>query len=170
MFIDLTSVPFDECLTVTRVVDDSELLGSLLDDEPIGEFTYTVECNRVDGGLNASVSVKGKVLSRCDLCGVSTEAECSMTMDELFTEADPEFDRIRNGYDLDRFVEDCIVFSQPRHVLCKPDCKGVCLRCGADLNKTQCKCKENPIGERNPFGALQDIIINGGAKNGSTKM
>jgi uncharacterized protein len=32
------------------------------------------------------------------------------------------------------------LLAQPRYVLCRDDCKGLCARCGADLNAGQCSC------------------------------
>jgi uncharacterized protein len=32
------------------------------------------------------------------------------------------------------------LLAQPRYVLCRDDCKGLCPRCGADLNAAQCSC------------------------------
>lgn len=32
--------------------------------------------------------------------------------------------------------------------LCKEDCKGLCQKCGADLNAGECSCEKQPIDER----------------------
>lgn len=169
MFVELASIPFDATVTYEGVIDDKELLASLLPSVALSEFGYTVNCRLVDGGLQVDITVDGSISSLCDLCGKPTVAECHHQMDEMFTESDPEFDRERKGYDLDKFLQDCICLSVPRSVKCRPDCKGICLKCGANLNEGPCNCVEKSIGENNPFGKLQDIIINGGAKNGSTK-
>ncbi|MBR6735536.1 MAG: DUF177 domain-containing protein [Oscillospiraceae bacterium] len=36
----------------------------------------------------------------------------------------------------------------PQVFLCKDDCKGLCPRCGADLNQTTCGCREDNIDPR----------------------
>lgn len=169
MFVELASIPFDATVTYEGVIDDRNLLASLLPASASSDFKYTARCRMVDGGLEVNMTVDGSISTLCDLCGKTTDADCRQEMDELFTESDPEFDRERNGYDLDKFLQDCICLSAPRTVKCRPDCKGVCLKCGANLNDGPCKCEEMSIGEHNPFGELQDIILNGGAKNGSTK-
>ena len=43
--------------------------------------------------------------------------------------------------DLDELVSEDIYLSMPSRFLCKPDCKGLCSICGADLNVTECGCK-----------------------------
>ena len=46
------------------------------------------------------------------------------------------------GYQLN--VEDLlnneIIINWPRKILCKPDCKGICMKCGRNLNTGTCEC------------------------------
>ena len=42
--------------------------------------------------------------------------------------------------DLDILIFDEVVPKLPSRVLCKEDCKGICNRCGANLNMGSCKC------------------------------
>lgn len=42
-------------------------------------------------------------------------------------------------------------------VLCKPDCKGLCQRCGQNLNEGTCRCKADE-GEH-PFAALRHLKV-----------
>lgn len=41
-----------------------------------------------------------------------------------------------------------IILNWPAQVLCKPDCKGLCQKCGANLNITECDCKRIQIDPR----------------------
>ena len=41
-----------------------------------------------------------------------------------------------------------IILEFPSRVLCSPDCKGLCPRCGADLNEGKCSCPEKEIDPR----------------------
>jgi len=45
-------------------------------------------------------------------------------------------------------IIDLLVLSISQKVLCKKDCKGLCSKCGVNLNKTNCKCKKNNIDPR----------------------
>jgi uncharacterized protein len=40
--------------------------------------------------------------------------------------------------ELDRMVRDALVVDRPVRVLCRPDCAGLCVTCGADRNLTPC--------------------------------
>jgi uncharacterized protein len=42
--------------------------------------------------------------------------------------------------DTDRMASDAVVLEMPLVVLCRPDCAGLCARCGADLNLGACGC------------------------------
>lgn len=44
--------------------------------------------------------------------------------------------------DVDDVVIQAIVLNLDRVYLCSPDCKGLCPRCGADLNEGPCSCEE----------------------------
>lgn len=43
---------------------------------------------------------------------------------------------------LDEYIRQMIILAQEYSPLCRPDCKGICAGCGADLNKETCRCKE----------------------------
>lgn len=42
--------------------------------------------------------------------------------------------------DLDEVVRDQALLARPMSVLCRPDCAGLCPRCGSDLNLGPCAC------------------------------
>ena len=53
------------------------------------------------------------------------------------SEGDPDEDeRYVSGYvvELDRWVRDLVGGALPPELLCRDDCRGLCPRCGADLN------------------------------------
>ncbi|HCC00593.1 MAG TPA: DUF177 domain-containing protein [Ruminococcaceae bacterium] len=43
--------------------------------------------------------------------------------------------------DMDLLVTTNLVLALPMKELCRPDCKGICPRCGKDLNSGPCNCK-----------------------------
>ncbi|MDD5706614.1 MAG: DUF177 domain-containing protein [Kiritimatiellae bacterium] len=46
--------------------------------------------------------------------------------------------------DLTPELRDAILLSFPSHPLCRTDCRGLCARCGADLNHGRCGCAPAP--------------------------
>ena len=49
-----------------------------------------------------------------------------------------------------------VLMSWPLKVLCKEDCKGICSRCGKNLNEGPCGCAEEPKDPR--MAAISDIF------------
>ena len=45
-------------------------------------------------------------------------------------------------YDLDPLITEDIFLDLPSKLLCSEDCKGVCPRCGKDLNQGSCSCEK----------------------------
>lgn len=57
--------------------------------------------------------------------------------------------------DLDRIVREAVIFDTEISYLCSEDCKGLCPRCGKDLNEGECDCPPE-IDER--FAALAGLF------------
>ena len=49
-----------------------------------------------------------------------------------------------------------IILNLPTRVLCKEDCKGICNRCGANLNFETCDCDTRSLDPR--MAVIQDIF------------
>ena len=48
-----------------------------------------------------------------------------------------------------------LLLSLPAHHFCDEACKGLCDRCGVNLNEKQCKCRET--NENSPFAVLKQL-------------
>lgn len=59
--------------------------------------------------------------------------------------------------DLKQIAGEQIALALPIQTLCKTDCQGLCEKCGANLNLTDCKCSENEIDPR--WSALKKLKI-----------
>ena len=56
---------------------------------------------------------------------------------------------------LEDVLREQVLLSLPVRTLCKPDCKGLCPRCGANRNLQPCSCPEGPSDPR--WEALTDL-------------
>lgn len=63
-----------------------------------------------------------------------------------------------NGYylDVDQLVCDELILNLPMKVLCSEDCKGICNRCGTNLNHETCDCDAKSADPR--MAVIQDIF------------
>jgi uncharacterized protein len=57
--------------------------------------------------------------------------------------------------DLTDAVREQVLLRVPQYVLCREDCRGLCPKCGADLNAAPCDCApDEPV---SPWSALNKI-------------
>jgi DUF177 domain-containing protein len=60
-----------------------------------------------------------------------------------------------SGLLLEDVLREQVLLSLPARVLCREDCKGLCPRCGRDLNSEPCACDTAPADPR--WSALSDL-------------
>lgn len=107
--------------------------------EVTGTVTNTGAGYRVTGVIRAT---KHFVCDRClDAC---TEAQ-EHAFSEVFRQGGASGEEDVTPFDgdaieLDALVRDTLLAAQPLSNICKPDCKGLCPVCGANLNHGDCGC------------------------------
>lgn len=89
------------------------------------------ECRRCLGEVRVPIDEAVTLLYRAGLDPVSAEAE----------EAYPLPDRERE-VDLWPALREHLLLAAPEFPVCGPDCRGMCGRCGANLNEGPCSCGE----------------------------
>jgi len=57
--------------------------------------------------------------------------------------------------EIDRLVAEQIFLALPYKILCSETCKGLCARCGANLNEEPCECDR--LSKESPFNALEEM-------------
>lgn len=102
--------------------------------------------------------------ARC-LDGVSYTVSYEIERELDFNESDESDERLEemsyiDGYHLDAEKLICseILINMPLRVLCSEDCKGLCFKCGANLNKGECGCDREQPDPR--MSVIQDIFKN----------
>lgn len=89
--------------------------------------------------------VYGKRQVRCDRCLKQTEQD----FDEQFLQSYSVQSEI---IDIMLLVRQTLALTEDIQFLCKPDCLGLCSRCGKDLNEGPCNCRPETL---SPFSALK---------------
>lgn len=89
---------------------------------------------------------------------LSRELELPEPDEKLQEDSEEQF--YLNGYnlDVDQLVYNELLPGLPMRVLCSEDCKGICNRCGMNLNKGTCTCDRTPLDPR--MSVIQDIYKN----------
>jgi uncharacterized protein len=76
-------------------------------------------------------------------------------------EAEPEeqnddlYHYVGDHLELAPMLREQLILASPMHPLCSEECRGLCARCGKDLNEGPCRCGEEPTGS--PFQVLRTI-------------
>lgn len=115
------------------------------------------------GVLIMEGTVETRLYGLCDRCARSFERDFrvplqAVLVDSLEDEENEDewvFQMEGDSADLDDIVTTNFVLNMDSKLLCKPDCKGLCCRCGANLNDGPCKCQPE-IDPR--FAALQQLL------------
>ena len=133
-------------------------------DEPVGEDLH-LELATIPGdepvhaelllesvveGILASGPVSGTMTLRCSRCLTAFARPLEVEVQELFTRgAGPGDDEYPLGpegsIDPEPLIRDALVLAMPFSPVCRPDCKGLCERCGADRNLDLCRCAPEDV-------------------------
>ena len=115
------------------------------------------------GVLMMEGQVRTTIHGICDRCAGSFDREVTFPIDvvlvtELANEENEDewvFPLEGDSADLDDIVRTVFVLNLDSKLLCKEDCKGICQRCGKNLNDGPCNCQK----ELDPrFAALKQLL------------
>ena len=130
--------------------------------------------------VNESVTVRGEIRNSadvlhleltaettldavCDRCGKEFRQEKTVPYscvlaEEVQSEDNDEIVLLENGkVDAEDLARTAFILDMDTKTLCSEDCKGLCIRCGADLNLGPCSCKK----EADPrLAALAKLLEN----------
>ena len=150
------SVPF------STSVDLSDLRYGIT--QPVSEPVLAQGTVRDTAGV---LVMKGNVTTTihgiCDRCATEFSRDIDFPIDAvLVTELSNEenedewvFPLVGDSADLDDIVRTVFVLNLDSKLLCKDDCKGLCCRCGKNLNDGPCSC-EKEIDPR--WAALKQLL------------
>ena len=115
------------------------------------------------GVLVMTGSIRTCLHGVCDRCASDFTRDVEFSIDvvlvtELANE-DSEDERVfhleADSADLEDIVRTVFVLNMDSKLLCKPDCQGMCCRCGKNLNEGKCDCQK----ELDPrFAALRQLL------------
>ncbi len=143
---------------------------------PMDEFMYSTYKPLINGA-----DIKGKAYQKvgvvyldleikfdfygiCDRCADEVKKSYSFKMEKIVVQKmeneNDDYDNYiiveNNILDLDALVYEEIQLFLPAKMLCNEDCKGLCQRCGKNLNYEKCEC-EKEIDPR--LAVLSDLLI-----------
>ena len=120
-----------------------------IDDVLVEDLHSSVRVSRTREGLLLQVKGGAKILTNCVRCLDEFYIPVEVEFEELYqfpSRHREETDLIlpADGFiDLEPLYREYLILAIPIRRLCKPDCKGLCAVCGANLNETSCEHHPN---------------------------
>jgi uncharacterized protein len=136
---------------------------------------YDLMLTNAGEGILATGILTTHVVGTCDRCLSPAEFDVSGEVDEYYLFEEPEdtgdddddeldFSLVSadNTIDLSGALLSALVMETPFVVLCRPDCKGLCPVCGANLNEEDCghaaQIEEDRL-KASPFAVLASLDL-----------
>ena len=160
-----TAKPFAHTYRPEEVELEEEGARLLTDAAVEGSASRKGEQVRLRGTIRTEVELL------CDRCAAPRNTPLAVEFDTSFIPQEVEAvkaenvelqaeDLILSAYegdavDLDELVREQLLLALPSRHLCREDCKGLCQKCGADLNRNQCSCEQGEVDPR--WAALANL-------------
>jgi uncharacterized protein len=123
-----------------------------------GPVAMDLRLESVVEGIFVTGSLSGLRTASCARCLEPVESGFDLRVGELFA-LDPDDDEypVEDGeIGLEPMVRDAVVLAMPFAPLCRPDCRGLCERCGGNRNRDGCSCPPR-VDPR--WAALQELKL-----------
>ena len=123
---------------------------------PVAEGVITNEA----GILHLRGRITAEMLCICDLCGQEFESTKETAVDVVLVEGEENdnpdvFPLQGTEVDAQDVLSTCLILDMETKFLCREDCKGLCARCGKNLNLGPCGCGKE-IDPR--FAVLEQLL------------
>ena len=138
---------------------DKIILG---DDFELRHFDGIVNIGRTPQGLVLQADFSAVTTLECVRCLTDFDCEIKWSFTELYafdkrsvTESElilPEDAHIELG----ELIREFALLEIPISPICKPDCQGLCIECGQNLNEKD--CGHRPEENDSPFATLKDLL------------
>ncbi|MCX6993656.1 MAG: DUF177 domain-containing protein [Kiritimatiellaeota bacterium] len=119
----------------------------------IGDVRYALTAQRFDADMLVRGVLEVDVRGRCARCGEC----CNQTIrDGTFARSYP-LSAANELIDLTADIREAILLALPMNFLCSEACRGLCVQCGANLNKAPCACGKPR--QTIPWGMLDQLKL-----------
>lgn len=136
------------------------------------QFEFTADISDTEPSVIAPIKISGEIINRADvlILSMTIEGERELVCDRCAKEIsritsvpfeacvvdhldneDEEDDFIiceGDELDIEELAVSMFILGFDSKNLCKEDCKGLCQKCGANLNEQACNCKDESIDPR----------------------
>ena len=122
---------------------------------PVGGIHYDLFVQQLGTELLVRGTLRQELECVCVRCGKSFTSEAEEPEFTESFEIKPETEFM----DLTEAVRQAIILALPGYPVCKESCKGLCMKCGANLNNGPCKCTSTGGQDDSRWGALDALTL-----------
>ncbi len=126
----------------------------------VGPIRYNLHAQCLQHELIVTGMVEAEVQFTCSRCAEPFQKD---VRDHSFF-CEKEVPNLHETLDLTNEVRETIILGFSNYPLCQESCRGLCPRCGVNLNREQCGCKPLETERWSALSGLDKIEV----KNGST--
>ena len=165
MQLDFTNLfnSSNEVIKIDYVMNDEEFIYSTYNPLKNGVAVKGTAYQKV-GIVHLDLDVDFDFFGICDRCADDVEKSYSFSLNKIIVQRmeneNDDYDNYivveNNKLDLNDLISEEIQLFLPAKMLCKDDCKGLCQKCGKNLNHEKCECAKE-IDPR--LAALSDLLI-----------
>lgn len=167
MLVNLSDVLTSQGKTESFITElELQMYESRLGSFPIvhKEPVSIIATNTGNGKAHIEVTASLVLMVSCDRCLKDVMKTFDLSFSRQVhapstdTEEDPDELSFMEGYQLnvESLISREILINWPMKVLCKEECKGICKKCGKDLNTGECNCDTFVPDPR--MAAIKDIF------------
>jgi uncharacterized protein len=135
---------------------------TLGDDLELRDFEGIVNVGKTPQGLIVQADFSAETTLNCVRCLTDFEHELDWSFTELY--ANDKRSETESGLlipedahlDMAGLLREYALLEIPISPICKPDCKGLCIECGQNLNEKDCGHRPEP--SDSPFAKLKDLL------------
>jgi len=119
--------------------------------KPLGGIVYEIHVEQIDGEFLAQGRVSHRFQCVCSRCAEVFE----LTVEDPAFFANYPVAEAGEYVDLTPDMREAIILTLPGYPVCREECKGLCARCGVNLNHETCTCGPAQDGS---WAALDQLV------------
>ncbi len=135
MRISVNHIPFHG-LTVEKEIDFEKLDIETEDIKFRNPVKVRADITKITNAVSVNLSLKASFYTECSRCLEEVNIDLNKTLKLNF-----QIVNANQLIDLNTDIREEIILDYPMNPLCKSDCKGLCAKCGKNLNEGVCSCK-----------------------------